>query len=54
MNSLVKTIPNVKKYKTYLDDVSKEISPMMISGMTDSGKNCSRLSSCPTFKFNIF
>ncbi len=38
MNSLVKTIPNVKKYKTYLDDVSKEISPMMISGMTDSGK----------------
>lgn len=38
MNSLVKTIPNVKKYKSYLDDVSKEISPMMISGMTDSGK----------------
>ncbi|MBP3463963.1 MAG: transcription-repair coupling factor [Clostridia bacterium] len=38
MNSLVKIIPNIKKYKSYLDDVSKEVSPMMISGLTDSAK----------------
>lgn len=38
MNSLVKIIPNIKKYKSYLDDVSNEVSPMMISGLTDSAK----------------
>ena len=38
MNSLVKVVPNVKKYKTYLDDVKSGVSPMMISGLTDSGK----------------
>ena len=38
MNSLVKIIPNVKKYKSYINDVKSNISPMMISGLTDSGK----------------
>lgn len=38
MNSTVKIVPNVKKYKSYLEDVRKEISPIMISGLTDSGK----------------
>ena len=38
MNSLVKVVPNVKKYKTYLEDVKNKINPMMISGLTDSGK----------------
>ena len=38
MNSLIKVVPNVKKYKMYLEDVKKEITPMMVSGLTDSGK----------------
>ncbi len=38
MNSLVKVIPNVKKYKAYIDDVKKEVNPMLVSGLTDSGK----------------
>ena len=38
MNSLVKIIPNVKKYKSYINDVKSNISPMMVSGLTDSGK----------------
>ena len=38
MNSLVKVIPNVKKYKSYIEDVKSEVSPIMVSGLTDSGK----------------
>ncbi|MBR3132553.1 MAG: transcription-repair coupling factor [Clostridia bacterium] len=38
MNSIVKIIPNVKKYKSYLDDVKSGISPIMLSGLTDNGK----------------
>ena len=38
MNSLVKIVPNVKKYKSYIEDVQKKVTPIMISGLTDSGK----------------
>ena len=46
MNSLVKVVPNVKKYKTYLEDVKNKINPMMISGLTDSGKVHLTYSTC--------
>ena len=46
MNSLVKIVPNVKKYKSYLEDVNKKINPMMISGLTDSGKVHLAYSTC--------
>lgn len=38
MNSLVKVAPNVKKYNDYLFNVKKGTTPMMISGLTDTGK----------------
>ena len=38
MNSLVKIVPNVKKFNDYLFDVKKGTKPMMISGLTDVGK----------------
>ena len=38
MNSLVKIVPNVKKYKAYIEDLKNGVSPIMISGLTDSGK----------------
>lgn len=38
MNSLVKVVPNVKKYKAYLDDLKQGVTPIMVSGLTDSGK----------------
>ena len=38
MNSLVKTLPNVKKFNEYIFDVKKGTSPIMLSGLTDSGK----------------
>ena len=38
MNSLVKIVPNVKKYKSFLDDVKAGVSPIMLSGLTDNGK----------------
>ena len=46
MNSLVKVVPNVKKYKTYLEDVKNKVNPMMISGLTDSGKVHLAYSTC--------
>ena len=46
MNSLVNVVPNVKKYKTYLEDVKNKINPMMISGLTDSGKVHLAYSTC--------
>ena len=46
MNSLVKVVPNVKKYKTYLEDIKNKINPMMISGLTDSGKVHLAYSTC--------
>lgn len=38
MNSTVKVVPNVKKYKAYLNDVKAGVAPIMLSGLTDSGK----------------
>ncbi len=38
MNSLIKVIPNVKKYKSYIEDVKSGITPIMLSGLTDNGK----------------
>ena len=38
MNSLVKTLPNVKKFNDYIFDVKRKVSPIMVSGLTDVGK----------------
>lgn len=38
MNELVKTLPNFKKFSSYIDDVKAGTSPIMLSGLTDSGK----------------
>ncbi len=38
MNSIVKVVPNVKKYNDYLFDVNKGKTPIMLSGLTDSAK----------------
>ena len=38
MNSLVKIAPNIKKFNDYLFNVKKGTTPIMISGLTDTGK----------------
>lgn len=38
MNSTIKILPNFKKYNSYIEDVKKKINPIMLSGLTDSGK----------------
>ena len=38
MNSLTKIVPNVKKYSDYLFDINKNKTPIMLSGLTDTGK----------------
>lgn len=38
MNSLVKIVPNVKKFNDYLFEIQKGTNPMMLSGLTDTGK----------------
>jgi hypothetical protein len=38
MNSLVKVVPNVKKFNEYLFEVKKGTKPIMLSGLTDVGK----------------
>ena len=38
MNSIIKTVPNVKKFNDYLFEVKKGTSPIMLSGLTDAGK----------------
>ena len=38
MNSLLKIVPNVKKYNDYLFNVNKGTNPIMLSGLTDTGK----------------
>ena len=38
MNSLIKTVPNVKKFNDYLFEISKGTSLIMLSGLTDVGK----------------
>lgn len=39
MNSLVKVVPNVKKFNDYLFEVKKGTNPMMLSGLTDVRKS---------------
>ena len=36
MNSLVKVVPNIKKFNEYLFEVKKGTKPMMLSGLTDT------------------
>ena len=38
MNSLIKIVPNVKKFNDYLFEVKKGTTPIMLSGLTDVGK----------------
>ena len=38
MNSLIKTMPNVKKFNDYIFDVKTNKTPVMLSGLTDVGK----------------
>ncbi len=38
MNSILKVIPNVKKYSDYLFDINKGKTPLMLSGLTDTAK----------------
>ena len=38
MDASIKILPNFKKFNAYIDDVKKEVNPMMLSGLTDSGK----------------
>ncbi len=38
MESFAKVLPNIKKFKEYIDDVSKGNFPINISGLTDSAK----------------
>jgi len=38
MQEIVKILPNFKKFNSYIDDVKSGVSPIMLSGLTDSGK----------------
>jgi transcription-repair coupling factor (superfamily II helicase) len=38
MNSILKVVPNVKKYNDYLFDINKGKTPIMLSGLTDTAK----------------
>lgn len=38
MNSLIKVMPNVKKFNDYMFDVKTNKTPIMLSGLTDIGK----------------
>ncbi len=38
MNSIIKTVPNVKKFNDYLFELNKGTNPIMLSGLTDVGK----------------
>jgi len=38
MDEIVKILPNFKKFNSYIDDVKNFTSPMMLSGLTDTGK----------------
>ena len=38
MNSLIKILPNVKKYNDYIYELKKGVKPIMLSGLTDVGK----------------
>lgn len=38
MNEIVKVLPNFKKFNDYISNVKKGLSPIMLSGLTDSAK----------------
>ena len=38
MNNIVKILPNFKKFNDYISNVKDDTSPIMLSGLTDSGK----------------
>ena len=38
MNDIVKILPNFKKFNDYISNVKENTSPIMLSGLTDSGK----------------
>ena len=38
MDELVKVLPNFKKFNSYIDDIKTGTSPIMLSGLTDTGK----------------
>ena len=38
MNEIVKVLPNFKKFNDYINNVKAGVSPIMLSGLTDSGK----------------
>lgn len=38
MDELIKILPNFKKYNNYINDVKNNVSPIMLSGLTDTAK----------------
>jgi len=38
MRDIIKVLPNFKKFNAYIEDVKKYVTPIMLSGMNDSGK----------------
>ena len=38
MNEIIKVLPNYKKFNSYIDDIKKGITPIMLSGLTDAAK----------------
>ena len=38
MDITIKNLPNFKKYNQYIEDVKNNVNPIMLSGLTDSGK----------------
>ena len=38
MNSLIKIMPNFKKFNEYMQDVKNNVNPIMLSGLSDTGK----------------
>ncbi|MCL2383442.1 MAG: hypothetical protein FWC79_04755 [Oscillospiraceae bacterium] len=38
MDEIIKILPNFKKFNSYINDVKSGVSPIMLSGLTDSGK----------------
>ena len=38
MNNIIKVLPNYKKFNDYISSVKNNTNPIMLSGLTDSGK----------------
>ena len=36
MNESIKILPNYKKFNSYIEDIKRGVSPIMLSGLTDS------------------